>query len=138
MNLSDSGLVISAMRVGSGGASLEREKALRVTGGPFREPEGSCLCEKENFGPSEWPQSDDLPDYFFFFAVVFFLAGAFFLALEALFVAFFFIAICASLLRSVTRSGPSHHRHFPHQPPTTHTGRIIWGPYRVVNGRIPF
>src|SRR5271169_3410407 len=27
-------------------------------GGPFREPEGSCLCEKEKLGPSEWPQSD--------------------------------------------------------------------------------
>ena len=40
--------------------------------------------------------------YFFFFAVVFFLAGAFFLAFEApFFAAFLFIGMLASLLRSV-------------------------------------
>ena len=60
-------------------------------------PKARACARRKNFGPSEWPQSDDLPDYFFFFAVVFFLAGAFFLAFEALFVAFFFIAIVCLL-----------------------------------------
>ena len=63
-----------------------------------------------------------LSTYFFFFAVAFFLAGAFFFALEApFFAAFLFIGMFASLLRSVAGFEPSHHRHLPQQPPTTHT-----------------
>jgi hypothetical protein len=82
----------------------QSEKALRISGGPFREPEGSCLCEKEKLGPSEWPQSDLNRYYFFFFAAAFFFAGAFFFAFD--FVAFFFIGMLASLLRSVARFEP--------------------------------
>jgi hypothetical protein len=60
--------------------------------------------------------------YFFFFAVAFFFAGAFFLALD---IAFFFAGMSASLESSLRVLGPSHHRHRPQQPPTTHTSGII-------------
>ena len=52
--------------------------------------------------------------YFFFLAVAFFFAGAFFLAFDAAFFTFFFAGITGLLNeRLVFLSYPSHHRHLP-------------------------
>ena len=81
-------------------------------------------------------------DYFFFFAAVFFFAGAFFFAFDAVFFfagAFFFTGISASLVNGwFFFPTPLITGTFPQQPPTSSSDRIIWSHFRHVNRRMPF
>jgi hypothetical protein len=101
-------------------------------------PKARACARRKNLGLVNGLSQSDARKvaYFFFFAAVFFFAGAFFLAFD--FAAFLFIGMFASLLRSVACFEPLSSQALPQQPPTIHTGRIIWMGVRAVNSRMPF
>ena len=67
-------------------------------------PKARACARRKNLGLVNGLSQIDSASYFFFFAVAFFLAGAFFFAFD--FEAFFLIGMFASLLRSVARFEP--------------------------------
>lgn len=67
-------------------------------------PKARACARRKNLGLVNGLSQMDSDIYFFFFAVAFFLAGAFFLAFDL--EAFFLIGMFASLLRSVTCFAP--------------------------------